>query len=202
MKHWKDWTSSLPSFGNGSLASIWCLQSPWIISGTGISVIPCSLPISALDAKVWVDLGSGGGFPGLVVAAEMARIPHFRMILVESNGKKCAFLRETSRLADLPVEVVNGRIENVIVGIGAKQCIDVVSARALAPLSKLLDYVEPLLKSGAMAIFPKGQDVDGELADASRAWNLDINLIQSQTEPDASIVVVRSGSRKPLQPQR
>jgi len=103
-------------------------------------------------------------------------------------------LRETSRLAGLPVEVRNGRIEDVLPTLG--QAIEVVSARALAPLGKLLGLAEPLLTAGAIGIFPKGQDVDDEMRAASISWNLVADLIHSQTESGAAIVRVRSASRK------
>lgn len=155
-----------------------------------------SLQLAHLEpvAKTWVDIGSGGGFPGLVIAAVRMSDPAFRMILVESNGKKCAFLRETARLAGLPVEVRNGRIEDVLPTLD--QAIEVVSARALAPLGKLLGLAEPLLTAGAIGIFPKGQDVDDEMRAASISWNLVADLIHSQTESGAAIVRVRSASRK------
>jgi 16S rRNA (guanine527-N7)-methyltransferase len=155
-----------------------------------------SLQLANLEpsAQSWVDLGSGGGFPGLVVAAVRMEDPAFRMVLVESNGKKCAFLRETARLARLPVEVRNGRIEDVVPTLGQK--VDVVSARALAPLVKLLGLAESLLSAGAIGIFPKGQDVDDEMLAASISWNLIADLIHSRTEVGAAIVRVRSASRK------
>jgi 16S rRNA (guanine527-N7)-methyltransferase len=145
-------------------------------------------------ARRWIDLGSGGGFPGLVIAAVLAEFSEARITLVESNGKKCAFLRETVRLAALPAEIVHARIEDVVPGL--KDLFDVVSARALAPLAVLLEMAEPLLQRGSVGIFPKGQDVDDELRDATKSWNMDYDLIQSQTEPDARIVVVRQASKK------
>lgn len=156
-----------------------------------------SLQLCALapDARTWIDLGSGGGFPGLVVAAVLAgRSPQAQVSLVESNAKKCAFLRETSRIAELPVVVFQGRIEEVVPRLG--QPFDVVSARALAPLAQLLALAEPLLSRGAVGIFPKGEDVDDELKDAIRAWHLSYDLIQSQTERKARIVRVSSAVRR------
>jgi 16S rRNA (guanine527-N7)-methyltransferase len=151
----------------------------------------------APDALQWVDLGSGGGFPGLVIAAVLAEKPGFRMHLVESNGKKCAFLRETARLAGLPVTVLQGRIEDVVPTLTGP--LEVVSARALASLEVLLAMAEPLLERGAIGLFPKGQDVDDELATATASWNFRADLIQSRTERGAAIVVVRSAQRKHLQ---
>jgi 16S rRNA (guanine527-N7)-methyltransferase len=154
-----------------------------------------SLQLAALapEATRWVDLGSGGGFPGLVVAAVLADRPDARMTLIESNAKKCAFLRETARVAGLPVMVICERIEVAVPAL--KGSYDVVSARALAPLSQLLDYAEPLLATGTIGLFPKGQDVDDELQSALQAWNLAYDLIQSSTEDSARIVRVISANR-------
>jgi 16S rRNA (guanine527-N7)-methyltransferase len=148
----------------------------------------------APDARQWVDLGSGGGFPGLVIAAVLAEKPGFRMVLVESNGKKCAFLRETARLAALPVTVLQGRIEDVVPRLTG--AVDIVSARALASLEALLAMAEPLLERGAIGLFPKGQDVEDELTTATVSWNFRADLIQSRTERGAAVVVVRSAQRK------
>jgi 16S rRNA (guanine527-N7)-methyltransferase len=178
------WQARINLVSPGTMTSIWQRH------------IADSLQLIALapDALRWIDLGSGGGFPGLVVAAAFADKPGFRMSLVESNGKKCAFLRETTRLAELPVEVLQGRIEDVVPKLPDR--FDVVSARALAPLSVLLELAESLLANGAIGLFPKGQDVDDELRIATISWNLDADLIHSQTEAAAAIVMVRSASRK------
>jgi 16S rRNA (guanine527-N7)-methyltransferase len=172
------------------------LVSPGTVSSLWKRHIADSLQLATLapNALRWIDLGSGGGFPGLVVAAAFADKPGFRMSLVESNGKKCAFLRETARLAGLPVEVLQGRIEDVVSKLPDR--FDVVSARALAPLNILLELAEPLITNGATGLFPKGQDVDDELLTATISWNLDADLIHSQTEAAAAIVMVRSASRK------
>jgi 16S rRNA (guanine527-N7)-methyltransferase len=145
------------------------------------------------SVKTWIDLGSGGGFPGLVVAAVLAERSGVLMTLVESNAKKCAFLRETTRIAGLPVQVINERIEIAIPHLNKSY--DVISARALASLVDLIPMVAPLLEKGSLALFPKGQDVDDELKAASISWNLGYDLIESQTEPGAKIVLVRSASR-------
>jgi 16S rRNA (guanine527-N7)-methyltransferase len=146
-------------------------------------------------ARRWIDLGSGGGFPGLVVASVLADHPDSAVVLVESNAKKCAFLRETARLAALPVTVICGRIEDVLSELA--EPFDVVSARALAPLDRLFALSEPVFRKGAVGIFPKGQDVDEEVQAALRAWNFSYDLIQSQTERKARIVKVLSLSPRP-----
>jgi 16S rRNA (guanine527-N7)-methyltransferase len=148
----------------------------------------------APGARRWIDLGSGGGFPGLVVAAVLADHPGSEVVLVESNAKKCAFLRETARIAGLPVAVICDRIESVAPHLA--EAFDVVSARALAPLTVLLGLAEPLLRKGAIGLFPKGQDVDDELETALITWNLRCDLIQSRTEQKARIVRVLSATRR------
>ncbi len=151
------------------------------------------LPLAPPEFRTWLDLGSGGGFPALVIAALCADDPDRRFLLVESNGKKCSFLRETARLAGLRVEVKPMRIEDF--AAENRTTFDVVSARALAPLPLLLDLAAPFLGAGAIALFPKGQDVDAELAAARNTWNLDVDLIQSQTDADAGILRIRSAER-------
>jgi 16S rRNA (guanine527-N7)-methyltransferase len=144
----------------------------------------------APGARSWIDLGSGGGFPGLVVAAVLADNAVANVVLVESNAKKCAFLRETARLAELPVSVICDRIELSVPGL--EGAFDVVSARALAPLTVLLGFAEPLVARGAIGLFPKGQGVDDEVRQALGAWNFRHDLIQSRTERDARIIRVHS----------
>ena len=141
------------------------------------------------EARVWVDLGSGGGFPGLVVACAMADYPGAKVHLVESNQKKSAFLRESARVLNVPAIVHARRIEDFV--SASMQSFDVVTARALAPLEKLLGYAGPLLKTGAIGLFPKGQDVEAELTAASKSWTMWTELVPSVTDPQARIVVVR-----------
>jgi 16S rRNA (guanine527-N7)-methyltransferase len=147
------------------------------------------------DAAKWVDLGSGAGFPGLVVACALAEKPAARVILVESNHKKAAFLHEAVAITGAPALVHTGRIEAFVPEFRGR--IDVVTARALAPLAALLGQAEPLLKNGAQALFPKGQDVEAELTEAARYWNLEAVLVPSKTDPHGRIVQVKSAIRRP-----
>lgn len=150
-----------------------------------------SLQLLALapDAKCWVDLGSGAGFPGLVIACALADRAGAEMHLVESTGKKAAFLREAASHIQVPVVVHPVRIEDFVKNSRVRA--DVVCARALAPLDELLKLAQPLLRSGARGLFPKGQDVEGELTKASKYWNIDAELVPSKTSPQGRIVVVR-----------
>jgi 16S rRNA (guanine527-N7)-methyltransferase len=148
----------------------------------------------APDARIWLDLGSGGGFPGLVLACALAETADARVHLVESNAKKAAFLREAGRALKLPVLVHATRIEDVI--HRWSEPVDIVMARALAPLADLLAYAEPVLQKGAQGLFPKGQDVEVELTEASKYWRIDATLAPSVTSADARIVVVRRAERR------
>jgi 16S rRNA (guanine527-N7)-methyltransferase len=149
----------------------------------------------APDARVWADLGSGGGFPGLVIACALAETPGARIHLVETNSKKIAFLREAVRATDTPAVVHAARIEDFAALPPEKM--DAVTARALAPLPKLLGIAAPLLKSGALGLFPKGQDVASELTKAAKSWKVQASLTQSLTDRLAQIVVVRELEPKP-----
>lgn len=144
----------------------------------------------APDAKIWVDLGSGAGFPGLAIACGLADRPGAQVHLVESTGKKANFLREAARLCDAPAIVHAERISDFVKH--APPHIDVVTARALAPLNKLLAEAIPLLKTGAIGLFPKGQDVAAELTEAAKYWKIPMSLVPSRTDPAARIVVVRN----------
>lgn len=147
----------------------------------------------APTAKSWVDFGSGGGFPGIPVACVLADRPGATVHLVESNGKKAAFLREAIRVTGIPAVVHAERIEDCGDSFGDK--VDVVSARALAPLKILCDQAFPLIAKGAVGLFPKGQDVAAELTEAAKYWNIQPQLHQSRTG-DGWIVELTSVERR------
>jgi 16S rRNA (guanine527-N7)-methyltransferase len=147
-----------------------------------------SLQLLALapSAKVWVDLGSGGGFPGVVLACALADEPGARVHLVERNSKKAAFLREAIRVTGAPGVAHAEGIEDIVDSI--KGPIDCVTARALAPLHQLIGYAEPLVRQGAKALFLKGQDVEAELTEATKYWNIKPILHSSLTGGQGWIV--------------
>jgi 16S rRNA (guanine527-N7)-methyltransferase len=152
------------------------------------------LPLTGESAQI-VDLGSGAGFPGLVLAILLmersARVVH----LVESNQRKAAFLREIARLTGAPALVHPRRIEAFMADTAFTG--GVITARALAPLPQLLALSERLLKTGARGIFPKGREAAQELTDSQQSWRIDAELVPSVTDPDASIVHIRSATRDP-----
>jgi 16S rRNA (guanine527-N7)-methyltransferase len=141
----------------------------------------------APQARIWADLGSGGGFPGLPIAlAGEVTMVH----LIESNGKKAAFLREAVRGTGARAVVHQERAEKF--GESCTETVHVVTARAVAPLKTLCNQAFPLLKRGAIGLFPKGQDVDVELTHAAKYWRLDASKVPSKTSPAGSIVVIRN----------
>ena len=150
-----------------------------------------SLQLLALapDARIWVDVGSGAGFPGVPIACALAETAGACVHLVESSTKKAAFLREALQATGAPGVVHPMRIADFVESPPAK--VDVVTARAVAPLPKLLTEAYPLLKSGAAGLFPKGQGVDAELTEAAKYWRLQVTLVPSRTDPNARIVIVR-----------
>ena len=146
------------------------------------------LPL-APGARTWIDLGSGAGFPGLVLACALADTEGTEVHLVESTRKKAGFLRESAEALGIPAIVHAERIEDFV--RSSPRAFDVVTARALAPLERLLGYAIPLLKRGTVGLFPKGQDVEVELTAASKSWKIDAELLPSKTDPGGRIVLVR-----------
>jgi 16S rRNA (guanine527-N7)-methyltransferase len=140
----------------------------------------------APGAKLWADLGSGGGFPGVVLACALAGMPGATVHLVERNAKKAAFLREALRLTASPGIVHLAEIGDTVDRIIGP--VDCVTARALAPLHQLIGFVEPLVRRGAKALFLKGQDVEAELTETTKYWNIQPKLHSSRSGGQGWIV--------------
>jgi 16S rRNA (guanine527-N7)-methyltransferase len=136
------------------------------------------LPL-APGAKTWVDLGSGGGFPGVVLACALAETPGAAVHLVERNAKKAAFLREALRITGAAAIIHLADIGDCVDSLAG--AVDCVTARAVAPLHRLVGYAEPLVASGTRALFLKGQDVEAELIEATKYWKLAPRLHSSLT---------------------
>jgi len=148
----------------------------------------------APSAKVWVDLGSGGGFPGVVLACALADTSGAVVHLVERNARKAAFLREALRVAGARGVVHGKRIEDIVDSPAGP--IDCVTARALAPLHELVGFAEPLVRRGAKAFFLKGQDVGAELTEATKYWKIEPILHSSLTGGQGWIVELDSIARR------
>src|SRR5258706_4193421 len=140
-----------------------------------------SLQLLALApaAKVWIDLGSGGGFPGVVLACALAETSGTMVHLVERNAKKAAFLREALRVTSARGVVHRAGIGDSVDRIAGQ--VDCVTARAVAPLHQLIRFVEPLVRGGTKALFLKGQDVEAELTEATKYWKIAPHLHSSRT---------------------
>src|SRR5215510_792529 len=133
----------------------------------------------APQAKTWVDLGSGGGFPGVVLACALAETPGAMVHLVERIAKKAAFLREAIRVTGAPGTVHPADIGDTVDRLVGS--VDCVTARAVAPLHQLIGFAEPLVRRGAKTLFLKGQDVEAELTEATKYWKIEPKLHSSRT---------------------
>lgn len=141
------------------------------------------------NPDVWVDFGSGAGFPGLVLAIMASETPATRHILVESDSRKASFLREVARQCGVAVDILCTRIESseTLAKVMPATC---VTARALAPMPRLAGLVAPYFASSTRGLFLKGRDVAAELEEAKRDWNFDFQLVPSVTDTEARIVVL------------
>ncbi len=148
------------------------------------------LPLMPDAIRRIADLGSGAGIPGLILAIARPLEAH----LFESNLKKGAFLREAARLTGARAHIHSIRIERAQ-GLAQTIGAEAVTARALAPLSKLLDYAAPFLENGAIGYFHKGQDVDVELTEATKSWKMHLKSYPSMTDSRGVILVVKEAQR-------
>jgi 16S rRNA (guanine527-N7)-methyltransferase len=147
------------------------------------------LPLAG-NWRNWIDLGSGGGFPGMVISIA-AGGEQKAVHLVESDKRKAAFLREVSRETGANVEIHVDRIEKVLPELISAIQFEVVSARALAPLEVLIGYSWPIIEKGGVGLFLKGKGLSGELTTTVTDGSLNLSFIDSRTDVDAKIVVVR-----------
>jgi len=176
------WNPAINLISNSSVSDLW---SRHIVDSAQLFLF--TLP----DEGLWLDVGSGGGFPGIVVsiiAKELA--PSLRVVLVESDKRKCVFLRTVIRELGLSVKVINDRIENVKLD-------DVVylSARALRNLNSLLFIVENNVSRETVCVFPKGRSYKKELVESQKNWKFDFNLIDSNTSEDSKVIVLKGLER-------
>jgi 16S rRNA (guanine527-N7)-methyltransferase len=174
-----DWNDRMNLVGPSALAEFWPRHT--YDSAQLLALAP--------DALTWADLGAGAGFPGLVLAILLKGRPGARVHLVESMAKRCRFLSEVVQVLELPAQVHNARAEDLGISV------DIVTARACAPLVRLLGYAEPYLKKGATGLFLKGQDVVVELTDAAKCWKFEAELSASSSHPDGRILQVKGLSR-------
>ena len=174
--HWQKTTNLVaPS----TLASLWSRH--FADSAQLLNLAP--------DARLWLDLGSGAGFPGLVIAILGSGTPGFHIHLVEANFKKCAFLAEVARATNAPVEIHAVRIEDFAASADTIRP-HIVSARALAPLPRLLGLAAPFFGAETRGLFLKGREAEEEVGAARAEWEADFHLHPSLTSRDGKIVEV------------
>ena len=179
-----DWQSRMNLIAASTVPTLWSRH------------IADSLQLLAIapQARKWADLGSGAGFPGVPIACVLADQARSEVDLIESNQKKAAFLREAVRATGAPAIVHAERVADFARNFRGK--LDAITARALAPLPELLSIAYPLLKNGAIGVFPKGQDVEAELTQATKCWSIQASLVPSRTDPKSRIVVIREAKPK------
>jgi 16S rRNA (guanine527-N7)-methyltransferase len=146
----------------------------------------------------WLDIGAGAGIPGIALALAMADRHHegSRLTMVESVGKKARFIESSLAATGATARVENCRVE----AIDRSEKYDIVTARAVAALDKLICYAYPLLKTGGIALFPKGQRYRQELTDAHKYWSFDVEVLPSQTSTDG--VILRLSAIRPKKGNR
>lgn len=177
------WNRSINLVGRSTLADLW--RRHMLDSAQLFPLIPAR-------ARVLADLGSGAGFPGMVLA--IMGIPEVH--LIESDRRKCAFLREVSRETAAPVTIHAGRIEST-----PRFTADVVTSRALADLPELLDFASSFVSEHSILLFLKGRGVDLELTRAAERWNMRLQRFPSRTDSDGTILRLEAISRA-LRPPR
>src|SRR6185312_10480453 len=144
------------------------------------------------DARSLVDLGSGAGFPGLVLAELLRERPGFRAVLYEATGKKSRFLQEVAKRLELPVEVRGLRIEDA-----KPEAFELITARACAPLAKLLAYAQRFWGANTSGLCLKGQNVEVELTAARKSWRMELKSHSSKSAPSGVVLEVRELHRDP-----
>lgn len=174
-----DWNQKMNLVGPSAMSEFWLRHA--YDSAQLLAIAP--------KAKVWADLGAGAGFPGLVLAILLKGCDGAHVHLVESMVKRCRFLAAVVGALDLPATVHNARAEELSLKV------HVVCARAFAPMAKLLGYARPYLRKNVVGLFLKGQDVEIELAEATRYWSFEATLRPSLSSPQGRIVQLRRLSR-------
>jgi len=172
-----DWNARHNLVSDASLADVW-RRHVWDSAQLAEFI--------SADAKSLVDLGSGAGFPGLVLAALLRERPGFKTVLCESIAKKCRFLQAAAERMQLIVEIRNSRIEDA-----AREPFDVVTARACAPLEKLLSYAQHFQGKATVNLILKGQSIDAELTQAHKSWRMKVQRHPSRTDLSGVILDVR-----------
>jgi 16S rRNA (guanine527-N7)-methyltransferase len=174
-----DWNAKMNLVGPSAMAEFWLRHA----------LDSAQLLFLAPKALVWADIGAGAGFPGLVLAVLLKNRQRGHVHLIESMAKRCRFLEAVVSELELPASVHKARAEDLSLKV------HVVTARAVAPLERLLGYARPYLRKNVTGLFLKGQDVEVELEEATRYWRFEAELMPSMSSPQGRIVQLRGLSR-------
>ncbi len=178
----RKWNPTINLIARSTLDDIW---SRHVVDSAN------ALRVSEQQSGHWVDLGSGGGFPGVVVAIMAAeKAPNLTFTCIESDIRKAAFLRTVAREVGVSIGVLSRRIEE-----SPDQNAEVVSARALAPLTRLLDYATKHRSATGQCIFLKGETWQKEVDEALESWTFSVETTPSMTHPGSAILKVKDISR-------
>ena len=172
-----DWNSRHNLVSKGSMADVW-RRHFWDSAQIA--------PLIPGEAESLVDLGSGAGFPGLVLAELLRDRPNFRVVLYESTGKKCQFLEAVAKRLELRPEIRHARVEDA-----AREPFGVVTARACKPLPELLAYAQRFWTQNTVGLFLKGQNVEAELTAAHKSWRMKLQRHPSLSDPSGAILELR-----------
>ena len=176
----EDWNQHMNLVGPSALASFW-RRHAWDSA---------QLKLLAPQVKIWADIGAGAGFPGLILAILLKQTSGATVHLIESMAKRCRFLSEVVERLNLPAAVHHARAEAVAI-----RGVEVVTARACAPMVRLLAFSAPLLKGGATGLFLKGQGLEVELLEAKKVWAFKASVFPSRSDHTGSIVKIEGLSR-------
>ncbi|NJO56718.1 MAG: 16S rRNA (guanine(527)-N(7))-methyltransferase RsmG [Rhodospirillales bacterium] len=169
----RQWQPRINLVGRSTLADAWRRH---ILDATQLE------PLLPKQSGAVFDLGSGAGIPGLILAVT-AGLP---LTLVDSDSRKCAFLREAARVTRAPVTVTNARIESL-----PRRSASLVMARALAPLDRMLPLIWPILRDDSTVLLLKGKRLAEELTDAGKTWKMKATSVPSRTDPHGSILLIQ-----------
>jgi 16S rRNA (guanine527-N7)-methyltransferase len=178
----EQWQAKINLVAPGTLSDVW--HRHFADSAQLVGLAPSG-------ARTWLDLGSGAGFPGLVAAVLLAEGGAGRVTLCESDTRKAAFLADVKRKLGLAVDIIASRIEidSTHASVGR---VDVVSARALAPLQRLVPLAAPFFHEQTVGLFLKGREADKEIVEAAKAWSFDFELKPSMTDREGRVAVIRN----------
>jgi 16S rRNA (guanine527-N7)-methyltransferase len=179
------WQGTINLISESTLPSLWTRH-----------IVDCAqLAALASGHRVWADLGSGAGLPGMVIAImSMPRAEATEVHLIEKDRRKASFLREAKRITGAPVIIDAARAEDILPDLAGR--VTAVTARALAPLAELLELAEPLLTTRATGFFPKGQTLESELERASQIFEFEAQTVPSRTDQTGRIAIIRGLRRR------